>query len=182
MAIDGFDFTTISDGRVDPDSPLDTTLATDWRDNSEFLMRWLGKSFLGAAVADHDHDGTNSAQVDASDLTGTAIVNAFVWVDDGTLVVNDTGGSGTTGLVSVASQVPVGALNVELAVKAVGDSTTDLTIGYRQPGSGTYRLRVELEKAELQHRWNIWAPLNGSRQFDMSANTNNDQEVRGYQL
>jgi len=68
MSIDGFDFTTIANGRIDPDSPLSTDLFTDMRDNMEFLKLWLGKSFVGAAVADHNHDGANSKKVNFSDL------------------------------------------------------------------------------------------------------------------
>jgi len=71
MAIDGFDFNTIVNGRIDPDSPLDTTLFNDLRDQSEFLQRWLGKSFIGAAVADHNHDGANSKKIIAADITGS---------------------------------------------------------------------------------------------------------------
>ena len=70
MTIDGFDFTIISNGRVDPDSPIDTTLMTDLRDNDNFLKLWMGKSFIAGAVADHDHDGLNSKKVTSDDLDG----------------------------------------------------------------------------------------------------------------
>lgn len=73
MSIDGFDFNTIVNGRIDPDSPLDTTLFNDMRDQSEFLKRWLGKSFVGAAVADHDHDGVNSKAIISDDIVGSLV-------------------------------------------------------------------------------------------------------------
>ncbi len=78
MAIDGFSFTTIANSQVDPDSPVDTVLATGYRDNSEFLMRWLGRDFLAGAVANHDHDGVNSAAVTiaANTVDRSALKNA----------------------------------------------------------------------------------------------------------
>jgi len=63
MAIDGFDWRPIATDEIDPDSPLTTTLCTKWRDNQEFLMRWLGRDYMPAAVANHNHDGLNSAEV-----------------------------------------------------------------------------------------------------------------------
>lgn len=72
MAIDTFEFITISGDQTDPDSPLDTVLMTALRDNHEFLMRWLGRDFLAGAVANHDHDGLNSKKVTTADLAGDA--------------------------------------------------------------------------------------------------------------
>ena len=184
MAIDGFDFTTISDGRVDPDSPLDTTLATDWRDNIEFLMRWLGKSFLGAAVADHNHDAVNSKAIDAADLTGTAIVNAFVWVDSGTQVFEQAGGEG---LRSIASQVPVGTLNAQIFMEGTADSAGgNRSVAFRQPSSGTFRilhLSSGFDAAVTTSSVAI-VPVNGSRQIDIdfAGTAGANGEVRGYQL
>lgn len=54
---------TIADAAVDPESPVDTTLVTGLRDNIEYVVQWLGHSFRGAAVQDHNHDGTNSAKL-----------------------------------------------------------------------------------------------------------------------
>lgn len=53
----------IADGAVDPDSPLDTTLLTALRDNHIHVREWLGASYTGGAIQDHDHDGVNSARV-----------------------------------------------------------------------------------------------------------------------
>ena len=50
----------IADAAVDPESPVDTQLVTGLRDNIEFAIQWLGHSFRGAAVQDHNHDGINS--------------------------------------------------------------------------------------------------------------------------
>jgi hypothetical protein len=57
-------WTDIADAAVDPDSPLTTSLITALRDNAIWVREWLGYSFTGAAVQDHNHDGTNSARVD----------------------------------------------------------------------------------------------------------------------
>lgn len=73
--IDGYAWTTIGDGSIDADSPFDDTLSTDIRDNIENLMRWLGKDYLSGAVANHDHDGANSAKIaGASGGVGIAVV------------------------------------------------------------------------------------------------------------
>jgi len=104
VAIDGFSYTVIANGRIDPDSPLSTDLFTDIRDNQEFLKLWLGKSFVGAAVADHNHDGVNSKQLEAADILNS--LSAFVWVDTATVAFTD-GSGGATGTVSISSFVPV---------------------------------------------------------------------------
>lgn len=53
----------INDGGVDPDSPGDSILFTGIRDDLVHLREWLGASFVGGAVQDHNHDGENSAPV-----------------------------------------------------------------------------------------------------------------------
>jgi len=63
MAIDGFSFTAVSNAQVDPDSPLDTTIITAFRDSLEVLNRWMGKDFVAGQIANHDHDMVNSAGV-----------------------------------------------------------------------------------------------------------------------
>ena len=55
--IDGFGPSSIVTGRVDPDSTLDTTLFTEIRDALEFLQRWMGKTGIANAKADHAHKG-----------------------------------------------------------------------------------------------------------------------------
>jgi len=57
MAIDGFSESSIANSEVDPDSPLNTTLITEIRDGLEFLQRWVGKTGLANATADHAHAG-----------------------------------------------------------------------------------------------------------------------------
>lgn len=54
---------TQADAAVDPDSPVDATLMTGFRDNLIHLREWLGNAFTAGAVQDHNHDGANSALV-----------------------------------------------------------------------------------------------------------------------
>ena len=180
MAIDGFDFTTISDGRVDPDSPLDTTLTTDYRDNSEFLMRWLGKSFLGAAVADHDHDGSNSKQIDVGDIIG--VIGRFVWIDDNTQVFT---ASGPVGLISISSQVPVDTVFAQIYMENVTESSGgQRRVQFRQPGSGTYQNMYSTSGYDAARLVSGTAlvPVNSSRQIDIAFfGTGANGEVRSYQ-
>lgn len=63
MAAPSKNFSNISDGQVDADSPLDATLMTSIRDNLVHLKEWLGDSYT--AAVDHDHDGRNSKPVAA---------------------------------------------------------------------------------------------------------------------
>lgn len=62
-------WTEIADGRVDAESPLDSSLMTALRDNMAHLREWLGVSF--SAAQDHDHDGINSKSVVLADSTVT---------------------------------------------------------------------------------------------------------------
>lgn len=61
MAGPSKNFTVIADGAIDADSPLDTTLMANLRDNDIHLEEWLGKNYT--AAVDHDHDGVNSKKV-----------------------------------------------------------------------------------------------------------------------
>lgn len=54
---------TQADAAVDPDSPVDATLMTGFRDNLIHLREWVGFSFFAGAVQDHNHDGVNTALV-----------------------------------------------------------------------------------------------------------------------
>lgn len=56
-------FTSIADAALNPDAPVTTTLAYALRDNIEFIEQWLGASYVGGAVQDHNHDGLNSAKI-----------------------------------------------------------------------------------------------------------------------
>ncbi len=58
MTVPSKSWSLITDGQVDADSPLDTTLITALRDNLVHLEEWLGDGY--AATKDHDHDGLNS--------------------------------------------------------------------------------------------------------------------------
>ena len=153
MAIDGFDFTTIANSQVDPDSPVDTVLATGYRDNSEFLMRWLGRDFLAGAVANHDHDGVNSALVTGSvpansvgqgELkTAQETLNIGVPTSTNTFATAtfsavgthgfypETGNTGTTNINCVGAGGSGGALATRAAVFTNGANG----------GTGTFRIR-----------------------------------------
>jgi len=65
MAVPTKDWSDIADSRVDSESPLDTMLMTQIRDNLVHLREWLGTSYT--AAADHDHDGVNSRSVVLAD-------------------------------------------------------------------------------------------------------------------
>lgn len=54
---------TVADTAVDPDSPIDTTLLTGFRDDLIHLREWLGASYTAGAVQNHSHDGVNSELV-----------------------------------------------------------------------------------------------------------------------
>lgn len=74
--IDSNDWTDIAATRTDADSPVDETLMNDIRENINFLKLWLGKDYLSTAVANHNHDGSNSAPVPgASGGKNIAVVN-----------------------------------------------------------------------------------------------------------
>lgn len=61
MAAPSKDFTVIADSRVDTDSPVDTTLVTDMRDNDIHLEEAMGRDYVLAV--NHDHDDVNSKGV-----------------------------------------------------------------------------------------------------------------------
>lgn len=54
-------YTSIADSAVDADSPVTEALVTALRDNAQFVYEWLGITYAGGAVQDHNHDGVNSA-------------------------------------------------------------------------------------------------------------------------
>lgn len=51
--------------RLDPGKPITTGLKNSEWDNLTFLAEWLGASYLAGAVQNHDHDGVNSAPIEA---------------------------------------------------------------------------------------------------------------------
>jgi len=59
MATPTKNWTDIPDSAIDADSPLDTTLLTEIRDDLVHLHEWLGLNYT--AAVDHNHDGINSA-------------------------------------------------------------------------------------------------------------------------
>ena len=61
-------YTLIPDGSIDADSPLDTTLMTQMRDDLIHLEEWLGDGYT--AAKDHNHDGVNSKNVTLAYLAG----------------------------------------------------------------------------------------------------------------
>ena len=90
---------SIADAAVDPDSPLDATLMTGIRDDLVHLREWLGASFFGGAVQDHNHDGLNSAQIEVGPnlvRNGSFETNLAGWT-----LTHYTGGSSA---ISLATQ------------------------------------------------------------------------------
>jgi len=73
-------FTVITDGRVDADSPVNQSLVTDLRNNTEHLEEWLGKSFT--AEVDHNHDGINSATIQRSEWLSLIASDHFFFLED----------------------------------------------------------------------------------------------------
>lgn len=67
MTIPSKSWADIMDTQVDADSPLDTTLMMEIRDNLIYLKEWLGHNYT--AARDHDHDGLNSKSVVLADGT-----------------------------------------------------------------------------------------------------------------
>lgn len=67
MANPSKSWTDIMDSQVDAESPLDTTLMTEIRDNLVHIREWLGLTYTPAQ--DHDHDGVNSKSVVLADGT-----------------------------------------------------------------------------------------------------------------
>lgn len=62
MAVPSKDFDTITDGQVDADSPLDTTLITSIRDALINLQERLGTG-LGTEAQNHAHTGADGSAV-----------------------------------------------------------------------------------------------------------------------
>ncbi|MEW6646547.1 MAG: hypothetical protein AB1450_05070 [Pseudomonadota bacterium] len=50
---------------LDPGKPITTGLKNKEWDNLDFLRQWVGGSYLAGAVQNHDHDGINSAPIEA---------------------------------------------------------------------------------------------------------------------
>ncbi len=71
MANPSKNWSDIQDGQIDAESPLDTTLLTQIRDNLVYLKEWLGGSYT--AQVDHDHDGVNSKTLRDNSVTGDKI-------------------------------------------------------------------------------------------------------------
>ncbi|MFQ5353376.1 MAG: hypothetical protein ACE5DR_00380 [Thermodesulfobacteriota bacterium] len=59
MAAPSKNWTDIPDSAIDADSPIDTTLLTEVRDDLAHLQEWLGLNYT--AAVDHNHDGINSS-------------------------------------------------------------------------------------------------------------------------
>lgn len=57
-----YSYTTIADGSIDPDSPIDTALMTAIRNNIHFCYEYIGGQDFTPAEP-HTHNGTNSALI-----------------------------------------------------------------------------------------------------------------------
>jgi hypothetical protein len=83
MAVPSKNFTEIQDTAIDADSPITEGLMTNFRDNDIYLEEWLGKDYT--AAQNHDHDGVNSALVQAlitEYKSGVETVNDSVTLQD----------------------------------------------------------------------------------------------------
>lgn len=69
MPVPSKNWSDIVDSQIDAESPIDTTIMTQIRDDLVFLKEWLGSSYT--AAVDHNHDGINSANVVLADSTVT---------------------------------------------------------------------------------------------------------------
>lgn len=64
-----YSYTSIPDTDTDPDSPLTTGLMTGIIHNLIHLREWIGQSFYGGAIPNHNHDGLNSSIITATGET-----------------------------------------------------------------------------------------------------------------
>jgi hypothetical protein len=118
-------YTAPSDAQVDADSPIDTTLLTQFRDDIIFLKEWLGHSYVGGAVQDHNHDGTNSAAIE----TGVLVKNGSF--EDGTT-------SGWTQTLFSGGSAAVGTTNNMDGARALAITSTSTANGGAQLDSSGF--------------------------------------------
>lgn len=140
MAAPTRDWSDIADSRVDAESPLDTTLMTQIRDNLEHLMEWLGAGYTPAR--DHDHDGVNSKSVVLAD---GAVVTAKLADSNVTLAKLKLAQASWTGSIGSSSSVYV-ALSPYAHIPEAGDTNSsfvewDLGGGGSGASSGPLRVR-----------------------------------------
>lgn len=143
---------------------------------------------LADALTDPDGNRISAASKSNPFATQDDTGGAFVWIDDGTAVINES--SPASGLVSIASQVPVGTQNAQLYADLnpiTGGG--DMEMRFRD-FSGTYRVVARaFDNSNNDVRVGSCAivPVNGSRQIDREtvegggAGGTFRAEIRGYQ-
>lgn len=132
---------TIADAAVDPESPVDTVLVTGLRDNIEYAIQWLGHSFRGGAVQDHNHDGVNSAklQIGANSIRNGSFEDGGGTATGWTLT-NFTGGSNS---INAANDMDgANALSITSTVLANGGGQADSNEFDPVTGDGVYSFKV----------------------------------------
>ncbi|MFQ5479792.1 MAG: hypothetical protein ACE5DW_00755 [Thermodesulfobacteriota bacterium] len=95
MATPTKNWTDIPDTAIDADSPLDTTLLTEIRDDLVHMHEWLGLNYT--AAVDHNHDGLNSAlpASPGSYTTDGAAADLVLFADTERSKFGDAGGTWT---------------------------------------------------------------------------------------
>ena len=147
MAAPSKNFTSIADGAVDADSPLDTTLVTNLRDNDIHLEEWLGKNYT--AAVDHDHDGTNSKLI--TSVADGAIVQ--------TKLSTAIGGESTTSTSWDSRVMPGGEYGFYPQMKTDGTAYGNWSIGQSLTGLAAWQTRQSFKKESgsgtiyMQHRY-----------------------------
>ena len=134
-------FTVISDGDIDPDSPVTTNLMTALRDNDIHLEEWLGDGYT--AAKDHNHNGTNSKKVNYADLSGAPSPSAMLsFVNSQDVTVTWSGGVDGEFDTGALGLTPVGA---EITIKS-GSSSTNF---FNWPSSNSVSALVSSHKAQF---------------------------------
>ena len=122
----------IVDSQIDAESPIDTTIMTQIRDDLVFLKEWLGSSYT--AAVDHNHDGINSAPTVLPDFSVTAAKLKFVQ------------GSYSTTLNQTNYYISTGAAYVHLPRIVLVGTTSVATLAAELTGTGdgTYHTQFKL--------------------------------------
>jgi len=141
-------YTLIPDGSVDADSPLDTTLITQLRDNTIHIEEWLGDSYV--AAKNHDHDNVNSKAVTLAYLAGD-LLRAYA----------DTEGTGATTVYVKKKEIVLdfgGAVRIKFDLKHSGSGTTYGRIYRNGVAVGTERSTTSDTYVTFSEDISGWSP------------------------
>ncbi len=114
MAAPSKSYTLIPDSSVDADSPLDTTLMVQIRDNLIHLEEWLGDGYT--AAKNHSHNGVDSAGLGANSVSTSMIVDANV---TGAKVSKTLATQGSQSIANGATWTPAAVVGNFLDIGAV---------------------------------------------------------------